>query len=377
MDNCIVIKIGSRLLTSGDNQLNLKMIEKIGAEVSALRQAGKHVTIVSSGAVASGRTTPALSGDFPVPGDKRSAKILREQILAAVGQPRLMRAYQGLFQECGLVCAQILVTRADFANRERYLSLRGVVTNLLKLGIVPIVNENDVLSTEELDELDFTDNDQLGCMIAAMLSPELLLILTNVPGVMDRSPKDPEAKVLPEVTEVAAAKALVHDSDSGVGKGGMARKLEAADLVTSLGIPMRIVSGYEPRVLTRVLLQGERLGTFFPPQGRKVSSRKAWIGTAAASCGQITVSTYLADLLRERHVASILLRGVDFVGEDQAFKAGDVVTVFDDSSQELGRGEVRYNAEELRQLVRERDKQPERTAGGEKLVIHYDYFVFA
>lgn len=377
MDNAIVIKIGSRLLASVDNQLNLEMIENIAAEVSALGQAGKRVAIVSSGAVASGRTILALRGDFSMPGDKRSAKILREQILAAVGQPSLMRAYQRLFQERGLVCAQILVTRADFANRERYLNLRGVVTNLLRLDIVPIVNENDVLSTEELDELDFTDNDQLGCMMAAMISPERLLILTNVPGVMDRFPDDPAAKILPEVTEVAAARELIHDKDSGVGKGGMASKLEAADLVTSLGIPMQIVSGYEPRVITRVLLEGERLGTFFPAQGRKVSSRKAWIGTAAASRGRIAVSTYLADLLRERHVASILLRGVDFVGPDQAFKAGDVVTVFDDNNQELGRGEVRYSAEELRQLVRERDKQPERTAGGEKLVIHYDYFVFA
>lgn len=377
MENTIVIKIGSSLLTSADNQLNLEMIENIVIEISALRQAGKHVVIVSSGAVASGRTTPALGSDFPVSGDKRSAKILREQILAAVGQPLLMRAYQLLFKKYGLVCAQILVTRADFADRNHYLNLRTVVDNLLRLDIVPIVNENDVLSTEELDDLDFTDNDQLSCMMAAMIDAERLLIMTNVPGVMDRSPKDPEAKVLTEVTRISEAKGMIQSEISDAGKGGMESKLEAADLITSLGISMQIVGGYERQAITRVLLKGERLGTFFPAQGRKVSPRKVWIGTAAASRGKIIVSTYLADLLRVRHVASILLRGVDFVDPAETFKTGDVVSVFDDNDQELGRGEIRYNADELRRLIQERDKQPKRTAGGEKLVIHYDYFVFA
>ncbi|MDD5031666.1 MAG: glutamate 5-kinase [Patescibacteria group bacterium] len=377
MENAIVIKIGSSLLTSTDNQLNLKMIESIAMEVSALRQAGKRVVIVSSGAVASGRTAPSLSNGFPVSGDRRLAKILREQILAAVGQPLLMHAYQLSFEKYGLVCAQILVTRADFADRNRYLNLRTVVDNLLQLSIVPIVNENDVLSTEELDDLDFTDNDQLSCMVAAMIGAERLLILTNVPGLMDRSPKDPEAKVLPEVKKASEARDMIQNETSGMGKGGMESKLEAADLITSLGISMQIVSGHESQVITRVLLKGERLGTFFPAQDRKVSPRKAWIGAAAVSRGKITVSTYLADLLRARHVASILLRGVDFVDPDETFKTGDVVSVFDENGQELGRGEVRYNADELRRLMQERDRNAERTAGGEKLVIHYDYFVFA
>lgn len=377
MDNTIVIKIGSRLLASKDNQLNLDMIEKIAAEVSNLHQADKRVAIVSSGAVASGRTVTQLGGEFMVQGGNLSARILQEQILAAVGQPMLMRAYQRAFEKYGLVCAQILVTRIDFADRSRYLYLRTVVDNLLRLGIIPIVNENDVLSTEELDDLDFTDNDQLGCMIAAMLGAERLLLLTNVPGLMDRSPNDPEARLLTEVSGIEDARDLIQNESSGVGKGGMASKLEAADLITSLGIPMQIVSGYEPRAITRVLLHGEKLGTFFPAQGRKVSPRKVWIGTAAASQGKIVISTYLADSLRARRVASILLRGVDYVAPTETFKAGDVITVFDDEGRELVRGEVRYDAADLRQLVLERDQQPERSKGGEKIVIHYNNFVFA
>lgn len=372
----IIIKIGSSLLTGAGNQLNLEMIEKIAAEVSELKRAGKQAVIVSSGAVASGRTAPALQGNFPVAVDKQSpAAVLREQILAAVGQPTLMRAYQRVFQNYGIVCAQILVTRADFADRDRYLSLRTVVANLLQLDIVPIVNENDVLSTEELD---FSDNDQLGCMMAAMLGAERLLILTNVPGVMDRSPGDQAAQIVPEVKEINAAKGLAHDSDKDrLGKGGMLSKLEAADLITSLGIPMYIASGYEPRIITRLVLAGERLGTYFPAVGKKLSSRKAWISAAAASKGKITVSTYLADLLRQRYVASILLRGVEEVAETETFKKGDIVSLCDIDGTVLGRGETRYDAEQLREQLRQRASQSqERSAGGEKIVIHYDYFIF-
>ena len=370
----VVIKIGSRLLANEDLGLNLRLINEVCAQVAQLKRAGKQVIIVSSGAVASGRSVETLRGDFPVSSGSQNPHLLREQILAAVGQPKLMRAYNHEFEKYGITMAQLLVTRADFADRSRYLSLRTVVDNMLLLGIVPIFNENDSLSIEELD---FSDNDQLSCMVAAMIEAHLLIIMTDVPGVLND-----QKKIIAHVSDVDDVRHYVGIQDSAssvVTKGGMQSKLDAADLITSLGIDMRIISGHELNGIVRVAADGEHIGTYFPANGKKLSKRKAWIGAGAVERGQIVVSTFLADLLRKRHVASILLRGVEKVDKRQTFKQGDVIRVCDIDGTVLGKGEARMSADDLRQAVKEshaRDAGAERTSGGEKIVIHYDYFVF-
>jgi glutamate 5-kinase len=383
----LVIKIGSQLITNEQLQLNQKMIESIAVQVARLLEAGKQVVLVSSGAVASGRSAKTLVGPFSLVPDQQDPDLLREQILAAVGQPRLMRVYRRMFeqQQPSVEAAQILATRADFADRKRYVSLRTVVENLVRLGIIPIFNENDVLSTEELD---FSDNDQLACMISAMIDADLLLILTDVPGLLDKHP-DEGGRLIERVEDPDSVRELVHPrkkKEGVVSKGGMLSKIEAADLITKLGIPMRIASGYEKDVISRIVLQSENLGTLFPAQGKRLSRKKTWISAGAATRGKVVVSTFLADRLRKKHVASILLRGVESLGEEEyhpekkeTFEEGDVVEVLDVDGTQLGRGQVRISADALRVAIAEervKDRAGTRTPGGEKIVIHYDYFVF-
>ncbi|PIQ80407.1 MAG: glutamate 5-kinase [Parcubacteria group bacterium CG11_big_fil_rev_8_21_14_0_20_41_14] len=384
----LVIKIGSQLLTDKQMQLNQIMIESIAVQVAELLKSGKQVVLVSSGAVASGRSAKTLIGPFSLVPDQQDPDLLREQILAAVGQPRLMRVYRRMFEKQNppIEAAQLLVTRADFADRKRYVSLRTVVENLVRLGIVPIFNENDVLSTEELD---FSDNDQLACMVSAMIDADLLLTLTDVPGLLDKHP-DEGGKLIKQVENPESVRALAHPrkkKEGVVSKGGMLSKIEAADLITKLGIPMRIASGYEDKVITRIAAQDENVGTLFPVHGRKLSRKKIWISAGAAVTGRISVSTFLADRLRKKHVASILLRGVESLGGEEqnpekkeTFTEGDVVEVLDMDGTVLGKGQVRMGADELRDAIlaeRAKNSAGTRTPGGEKIVIHYDYFVFS
>ncbi len=369
----IVIKIGSRLIADERRMLNEKFISQLAADIARLRSAQYDVVVVSSGAVSSGRAL-LKTEQINIAAPQGEGRLVQEQVLAAIGQPNLIVAYQKALAPHQLLPAQILVTRADFANRERYLSMRTVTENLLRLGAIPIMNENDVLSTEELD---FSDNDQLSCMMAAMISAEILIILTDVPGIFDKPPTAPGATLLKEVKDIEDLRANVSSTTSSVGKGGMQSKVATADLITTLGIPMRVANGFDKNVVSRIVLENEPLGTFFPPQGKRLSRRKAWIGAGAASKGEIVVSTYLADLLRNRRVSSILLRGVESVSGN--FEKGDVVTILDDDGTELGRGIVKYDAKELATHIVERQSSVQesvRTAGGEKIVVHYDYFVF-
>ncbi len=370
----IVIKVGSRLIADERRMLNQGFISQLAQDIARLRSERYEVVVVSSGAVSSGRSI-LQAEQFSVSAPQGRERLVEEQVLASIGQPNLIAAYQKELTPHRLFPAQILVTRADFADRERYLSLRTVTENLLRLGAIPIVNENDVLSTEELD---FSDNDQLSCMMAAMLSAEILIVLTDVPGIFDKPPDTPGASLLSEITDIDALKTTIGAATSSVGKGGMRSKVATADLITTLGIPMRVANGYDKDIVTRIVLGGEPLGTFFPPQGKRLSRRKAWIGAGAAPKGKIVVSTYLADLLRNRRVSSILWRGVEAVKGD--FAKNDVVSILDDDGVELGRGVVRNSSAELAVRIQERKSAHEesvRTAGGNKIVVHYDNFVFS
>ena len=309
-------------------------------------------------------------------GEYRS--LLREQILASVGQPLLMAKYQKFFKGFGVDIAQILVTRANLSEQESYESLCEVVNNLLALGIVPIFNENDVLSPEELD---FSDNDQLACMISAAFKADKLVLLTNVDGVYDRRPDEPGARRIPVVEDVEQVLRFADKSRSDVGKGGMQSKLEVARVVTGFGIGMYIANGGEPRVLSRLLLRDEALGTSFPARGKKLRQTKSWVALAAASRGDIVVSTFCAELLKAKKPSSILLIGVEDVAGD--FEEGDVVSVRDLSGTTLGRGQSRMSASEIRGRKAEMANDPSGglISGGKRdkthIVIHADYFVFA
>ena len=258
----IAIKIGSLVLTRSNGQLNSKAIKHIVCDVAKIIKNGnKKVVIVSSGAVSSGRVTEVLQGDFHVDVKNQDKHIVRAQILASIGQSKLIAFYAEEFKKHGLVCAQILVTRLDFAKRKRFLSLRTVIRNLLNLNIMPIINENDVLCDEELD---FSDNDQLAYMVSKMLSIDKLIILTNVEGVYDRSPKKVGAKLLSKIDDIKEVFKNIDDEKNIFGRGGMKSKLQIAQLVTSFGIPMHIVSGFKENAASDIILNNKPIGTFFP-----------------------------------------------------------------------------------------------------------------
>lgn len=377
----IVVKIGTAVLTRSDGQINREALVNLISDVSGLKQQtqGDHkIVIVTSGAVGVGRSAISEKRLAAVnPNVNLDRRILREQLLAAIGQPKLMAFYIEGFQKHGIDCAQILTTRSDFADRKFYLSLRTVVEELLKLGVVPIFNENDVLSPEELD---FSDNDQLAVVVAAMVKADKLIILTNVEGVYDRPLDEIGTKVIDSIHDAGEfLKTSRPGGKSSTGKGGIQSKLLAADLITSLGISMHISSGKISAPISR-LIAGERIGTHFPANGSKPKPDKVWLATAAVSTGQIIVSNYLADILKERQRAvSVLFTGIEEVRGE--FKAKDVVEVCDVDGAVLGRGVCRYSSGDLKERIKQYKALPEeereRVIAAHIVAVHYDYFVYA
>lgn len=373
--NIEVVKFGSQLVTQQNGQLNRDVLAHLLEEIAKLRKAGKKMVIVTSGAVAAGRACEALQGKFSVDRGASNDIIARGQVLAAVGQSQLMAFYVAELKKYSINCAQILVTRADFEDRERYVSLNKVAENLLQNNIVPIFNENDVLSTEELA---FGDNDHLACMVTAMLVADRLVILTSVPGVYDPTATGTSgAKVLSEIKEIEPLLGAVSRKAGKMGSGGIYSKLLAANFCTKQGIPMYIASGFENYTLSRIILKGESVGTFFPVTGKRKDARRTWLSLTKGK-GKIVVSTLIADLLRKKQPTSIILTGIESI--EGTFNKGEVVAVFDENSLDLGRGQVRYSSDDLRSVVSEYRASTEagaRVAGGDKLAIHYNDFVFS
>lgn len=379
MDNkTIVVKIGSRVLTREDGQLNKEAASVLIRDIAKLKsENGFKIVIVTSGAVNLGRS--ALNADFGI--DEGASKkygkdIIREQILASIGQPKLMAFYDNEFSKYGFSCSQILATRTDFADRDRYMSMKTVASNLLRLGLVPIFNENDVLSPEELD---FSDNDQLAAMISAMLVADFLILLTNVDGVLDKSPNDPDAKIVSLINEAGDYIKNV-DKSVRLGKGGMESKLMTADMVTSLGIPVYIANGLEKNVLLKLMQDKVTIGTFFPSRRvKKVGTIRGWLATAAVSEGKIIVSTFIADILKKKQTASILFTGIEKI--EGNFSEKDVIEVCNDEGIVLGKGVCKYSAEILANHIKEykgkADIDKAMTKAADIVAIHYDYFMFS
>lgn len=378
----IAVKIGSAVL-SGPNGINHEVIANLVEDVSDLMHLGHQVVIVSSGAVILGRSVSQFADPkFAInPRTKYDPDLLREQVLASVGQPKLMGLYNEGFGKHNLSCAQLLTTRSDFADRKFYLSLRIVTEELLRHGIVPIFNENDVLSPAELD---FSDNDQLALMTATMILADQLILLTDVPGVYDRPPHETGAKLIPEIKNVTeflvSFKAGEHK-----GKGGMQSKLLCAEAAASQGIPMHIASALEKRPLSRIL-SGEQLGTSFPAADERKDAKKSWLITSAAGAGKITVSTILEGRLRQgatqedktRKTPSILFAGIENVAGE--FNKGDVVEIAGDDGVALGRGITRYSSSELREKVAKygvlSDEEQAKVRTAETIAVHANDFVF-
>ncbi len=355
----IVVKMGTQLLFDDDGQVNTARLASIARQIAALVEQGKDVTLVSSGSIGIGCRMLDLA--------KRPKDIAAAQAAASVGQSGLMTYWHEAFTAVGMNVAQLLVTRDDFEQRDRYLNIRNCIAELHRYKAVPIVNENDTVA---VDEIRLGENDVLSAMLANALPADLLVILSVIDGVLDS-----EGAIIDFIHDPADALGLVRKGKSKMGSGGMQTKLEAARIVTDAGEVAVIANGRTPDVLAR-LLSGEKIGTAFFPANRRMETRKRWIGMTVRPAGVIVVDDGAARAVTERG-KSLLAGGItEITGH---FVKGDVVVVRDSRGRELARGLSNYPDDEARIIMGKRSGQFEKLLGRKAYdeVIHRDNLVLA
>jgi glutamate 5-kinase len=335
----IVVKLGTSTLTAGTTRLSLPRMVELVRQMAQLYQAGCEVILVTSGAIAAGRerlSFPQLPKDIPA-----------KQMLAAVGQPRLMAIYEQLFGLYGLTVAQVLLTRSDLADRRRYLNSRNTLAALLTQRIIPVINENDTVATEEIR---VGDNDNLSALVANLVEADWLVLLTDQPGLFTADPRqDPAAELVSEVSTPEIPEDLwraAGGSASGLGTGGMYTKLQAVDLARRSGAQVAIASGLEGDILLR-LIAGEALGTRFHQLASALEGRKRFILAGRRAPGLLVVDEGAAQALRRG--GSLLPVGV--TGVHGKFERGDTVRVAGSDEREIARGLVNYAAGDLRRIL--------------------------
>ncbi len=333
----VVVKLGTQLLTDDAGHLDRAYLMDVGEQCAALIKRGIDVTIVSSGSVGVGCAQLKL--------ESRPRDVGQIQAVAAIGQTGLMAHWHKAFKPHGIEVAQMLLTRADFDDRQRYLNIRNCIGELHGYGALPIVNENDTVSVEEIR---FGDNDVLSALLTNALRADLLVVLSVVDGLIDA-----EGRVVELVRDALSARGMVMSEKTTVGSGGMETKLEAARLVTDAGEVAVIANGREPKIITR-LLNGENLGTVFVPMQRKLDSRSRWIGMTARPMGTLTVDDGAGRALTEGGKSLLAIGIVDITGR---FETGDVVIVRDARGRELARGLSNYNSRETRAIMGKRTSE--------------------
>lgn len=329
---CLVVKVGTGVLTDSRKQPDPAQMEQIVAQIADQRRAGRDVLLVSSGAVGAGM---GVLGHATRPGD-----LAELQACAAVGQSRLMAIYDQLFGTHGLSVAQVLLTHDDLEHHERHLNARNTLMTLLRHGVVPIINENDVVS---FTELKFGDNDKLSALLATLLPADLLVILTTVDGVIENFGKA-EPRTIRRIERIdGALEKMAGGTQSATAVGGMASKIQAAKIMMRSGIPMVIASGRKKDVLARVL-GGEEQGTLFVPHATRLQSRKRWIAFFHRPKGALFVDAGAKKAVREGG-KSLLPPGVARCEGD--FDAGDVVRICDLDGTEFARGIAGFDSREI------------------------------
>ncbi|HEX6972598.1 MAG TPA: glutamate 5-kinase [Limnochordia bacterium] len=334
----IVVKLGTSTVTRPDGTIHFGRVERIVRQIVDVVNEGREVILVTSGAIGVGASRLGLR--------RRPQTIPEKQAAAAVGQGLLMQAYEKLFAEYGRVVGQVLLTRADLAARDRFLNSRHTLLTLLAFGVVPIVNENDTVAVEELH---FGDNDTLAALVASLVGADIVILLSDVPGLFAQDPRRvPSAPLFDVVTEITAEiERAAGGPGSAFARGGMATKLQAARVAVRAGIPLVLADGERPGVLAAILA-GEREGTLFQPRPARLGSRKRWIAFHESPRGVIRVDAGAARALVQDG-KSLLPIGV--IGVEGSFVAGDLVRICDDGGQELARGLVNYGAREIEKIM--------------------------
>jgi len=360
----IVIKIGSRVLTADDGSLDAAFLDSLALEIARLREKGVEVLVVSSGAIAAGIRELGLP--------ERPRTIPQKQATAAVGQSKLMQAYEESFSRRDLKVAQVLLTGDDLANRRRFLNARGTLDALLSYSVVPIINENDTVVVEEIK---FGDNDNLSALVTSLVEANLLIIMTDIDGFYDGDPRsNPDARLVPLVRAVTRrVERAAAGSGSSVGTGGMATKIAAAKRAGRYGVATLIINGRKPGTLARALA-GEEVGTLFLPSEESLNRRKHWIAYTLRPRGRIFVDTGALVAL-SRHGKSLLPSGVSRVEGD--FERGSCVRVCGLDGTEFARGIVDYSRQEIEKILGRKTSEIEHILGyryGDE-VIHRDNLV--
>jgi len=359
--NRIAVKVGSNVLTRRDGTLDVTRMSALVDQIAELHKAGKEIILISSGAVASGRSE--------IHPNRKLDSVDQRQLFSAVGQAKLINRYYELFREHGIPVGQVLTMKENFATRRHYLNQKNCMTVMLENGVIPIVNENDTISVSELM---FTDNDELSGLIASMMDAQALIILSNIDGIYNGAPSDPASEVIREIKPGEDLSAYIQTTKSSFGRGGMLTKTSIARKVADEGITVIIANGKRDNILTEILLneelrmknEGSSLKyTRFVPAPNPVSSVKKWIAHSGGFAkGELHIDRNATELLFTDKVASILPIGVTEVSGE--FEKDDIVRIIDSEGRPIGVGKANCDSAQAREEMGKHGKKP---------VVHYDY----
>lgn len=360
----IVVKVGTSTLTYSTGKLNFNRIEKLVRELSDLQNQGKEIILVTSGAVGAGMDRLGLK--------ERPKSIPEKQALAAVGQGILMHTYEKLFAEYGQMVAQVLLTRENSVKHKQYSNCRNALLTLLKMGVIPVINENDAVA---VDELKIGDNDTLSATVATLVDADVLIILSDIDGVYTANPQtDKSAKLISEIIDITPeVESLAGGAGSKLGTGGMYTKIQAAKIAVNSGVAMIIASGGQDAIV-RNIIEGKVYGTIFPAKECHLKVRKSWLAFGTRIAGDIIVDEGCEKAMLKEG-SSLLAAGI--VAVDGNFLSGNTVRVLSSAGREIARGIVNYNGKELQKIIGKNTKQFSEILG-EKVydeVIHRDNMV--
>ena len=349
----VAVKVGSNVLTRRDGTLDVTRMSALVDQIAELHKEGVEVILVSSGAVASGRSElhPA----------KKLDSVDQRQLFSAVGQAKLINRYYELFREHGITVGQVLTTKENFGTRRHYLNQRNCMTVMLQAGVIPIVNENDTISVSELM---FTDNDELSGLIASMMDAQALIILSNIDGIYNGDPSDPSSHVIRRIRPGEDVSDYIQTTRSSFGRGGMLTKTSIARKVADEGITVVIANGKRDNILLDLIRHPEATTcTRFTPSTQSISGVKKWIAHSDGFAkGELHINAQAAELLTSDKPVSLLPVGVTAIKGE--FEKDDIVLIIDADGRNIGVGRANYDSAEARESMGKRGRRP---------VVHYDY----
>jgi len=353
--NKIAIKVGSNVITQCDGSLNVGRMLRIVEDVAVLSKQGLEVILISSGAVAAGRSSVTPS--------KKTNIVSAKQVWAAIGQVKLMSTYQFLFGKYNITAGQLLAAKESFSDRRHYLNMKNCISAMIENNVLPVVNENDTIS---INELMFTDNDELSGMIASLMDSEALFILSNVDGIYNGPPGSESAEIIKEITrDSEKPEKYISSSKSGFGRGGMMTKYSTARKIASEGIDVFIANGNRDSIVTDILRGRDVPFTHFIASDNKKNSVKKWLyHSDTFARGAVYINNGAKDALLNDKVASLLMIGVTKI--EGFFKRGDIIRILDENGNTIGLGKSQYDSEKAYFNIGEKQSKP---------IIKYDYLV--